>query len=216
MTVEIDRPSRRDFLRSMFLAAPAVALAPRVLTAAAPRIASMVDLRFITSQMPLRRRNEWTQIQPNPARLRPAQLNRYTRITVHHAGMDVTTATAERAVIRCMDGIIGGHLRRNFGDVGYHFLVDYAGRVWEGRSLYYWGAHVGGHNEHNIGIVLLGNFERQRPSRAQLASMEHLTHVIRHHYGIRRGRVYGHIDLGQTLCPGKYLYPSVQRLNQLA
>jgi len=216
MTAEIHRQSRRDFLRTMAMALPVAALAPGVVSASAPRISQVVDLRFVSNVMPVRRRHEWTRIQPNTARLRLALPNRYTRITVHHTGTDIVTATSEPAVVRCMDGVLGGHLSRNFGDVGYHFMIDYAGRVWEGRSLAYWGAHVSGQNEHNVGIVLLGNFERQRPSRAQLQSMEQLVHVVRHHYGIRRGRMYGHIDLGQTLCPGKYLYPRVQRLNQLA
>ncbi len=216
MTVEIHRQSRRDFLRTMAMALPVAAMAPSVVSASAPRIAPIVDLRFIANFMPVRRRHEWTSIPPNPARLRFALPNRYSRITVHHTGTDVVTATSESAVIRCMDGVLGGHLNRNFGDVGYHFMIDYAGRVWEGRSLAYWGAHVSGKNEQNIGIVLLGNYERQRPSRAQLQSMEQLVHLTRHYYGIRRGEIYGHIDLGQTLCPGKYLYPRVQRLNQLA
>jgi hypothetical protein len=215
MTVEINRQSRRSFLRSLLLATPVMMAAPAV-WASGPRIAPLADLRFLTSVMPIRRRHEWTMIPPNPARLRLALPNRYSRITLHHTGTDVVTATSEPAVMRCLDSVLGGHLHRNFGDVGYHFLIDYAGRIWEGRSLAYWGAHVANHNEQNIGIVLLGNFERQRPSRAQLQSMEHLTHLLRHHYSIRRGQVFGHIDLGRTLCPGKHLYPRVQRLNQLA
>ncbi len=216
MTVENHRQSRREFLRAMLLATPAVALVPGVIQASAPRIAPVTDLRFLTEAMAVRRRHEWTSIKPNPRRLRAASPNLYTRITLHHTGTDVITATSEPAVIRCLDGVLGGHLNRNFGDIGYHFLIDYAGRVWEGRSLAYWGAHVSGENEQNIGIVLLGNYERQRPSNPQLNTMTHLVHVLRHRYGVRRGRIYGHIDLGRTLCPGKYLYPGVQRLNELA
>ena len=200
----------------MMWATPALALWPGAVTASAPRIAPATDLRFLTRVMPVRRRHEWASIPPNPARLRLAGANRYSRITLHHTGTDVITATSEPAVIRCLDSVLGGHLSRNFGDVGYHFLIDYVGRVWEGRSLAYWGAHVSGQNEQNIGIVLLGNYERQRPSAPQLQTMSRLVHVLRHQYGIRRGQVYGHIDLGQTLCPGRYLYPSVQRLNRLA
>lgn len=216
MTVETTNSSRRDFLRTMLLAVPTVAVAPRSVWAAASRIEPVMDLRFITSHMEVRRRHEWTTIPPNPSRLRVANRDRYMRITVHHEGVDPVYMTSEGPVRRHLDGVLGGHLKRRFGDVGYHFLIDYAGRVWEGRSLAYWGAHVSGHNEQNVGIMLLGNFEKQRPSRAQLHSLEHLSHLIKHHYGIRRGRIYGHIDLGQTLCPGRYLYPSVRNLNQLA
>ncbi len=174
------------------------------------------DLTFIKREMPLRLRHEWTAIPPNTFRLRLADDRGYNRITLHHAGTEVVRVTSERAVVRCLDGVLGGHLRRDFGDVGYHFIIDYAGRVWEGRSLAYWGAHVAGHNEENLGVVLLGNFEHQRPSAAQVKSMEHLVHVLRARYRIPSHEVYGHIDLGQTLCPGRYLYPQVQRLSQMA
>jgi hypothetical protein len=216
MTVESYNLGRRRFLRTLACAVPVLCAGDVWATAAAP-LARPVDLRFITRELPLRRRSEWTSIPPNPQRLCPVgRGENYTKITLHHAGMGVVRATSEGAVISCLDGLIGGHLRRRFGDVGYHFIIDYAGRVWEGRSLSYWGAHVSGHNEENVGIVLLGNFEEQRPARAQLRVMDQLVTLLRRHYRIGEGHVYGHIDLGRTLCPGKYLYPRVQRLNQLA
>jgi N-acetyl-anhydromuramyl-L-alanine amidase AmpD len=85
-------------------------------------------------------------------------------------------------------------------------MLDYAGRVWEGRSLKYQGAHVSGQNPGNIGIVLLGNFEGQRPSAAQQANLTILVAELRSFFGISRRRVYGHRDLDSTLCPGRHLY----------
>ncbi len=210
--------TRRDFLRTAICAAPALALWPgeSVEALAAPTIRPSVDLDFIKTQLPLKRRAEWTHIEPRPGRLARARVDRYDRITIHHEGCGVNTHTDEQRVMRNLDGILGWHIRRDFGDIGYHFAIDYAGRVWECRSLGYWGAHVYGHNERNIGVVLLGNFERQRPSDAQMETMEHLVHVLRHHYRVRRGRIYGHVDLGPTLCPGRYLYPNVQKLNRMA
>ena len=216
MTAAPTQFDRRAFLRRAALALPGAMISPRLADAAAPGPRSVTDLRYIARAMPLRRRHEWTRIQPVPERLRVATRNRYSQITLHHIGYDIVTAKTEEEVVRVLDGVLGGHLRRNFGDIGYHFLIDYTGRVWEGRSLAYWGAHVSGHNERNLGIVLLGNFERQRPSAPQLDAMQKLTHLVRHQYRIPQGRIYGHIDLGQTLCPGRYLYPKVQRLNQLA
>ena len=218
MTVESSHISRRRFLHSLGLAVPAIAGLPLISAGSSTQrpALSAPDLRFIARELPLRRRHEWARVQPNPERLREATADGYNRITLHHAGTDVIRFTSESSVVSCLDGVLGGHLQRRFGDVGYHFLIDYAGRVWEGRSLAYWGAHVSGHNEHNVGIVLLGNFEKQRASRAQIQSMQKLVGLVRDHYAIRPGAIYGHIDLGRTLCPGRYLYPQVQRLNQLA
>jgi len=202
-------------MRLMAAALP-VAMAAPAWAAAAPRVVSIPDSRFSANGLVLRKRHDWANVQPNPQRLREASGRGYDRITLHHAGTQVVTATSESAVASCLDGILGGHLKRGFGDIGYHYLVDYAGRVWEGRALKYWGAHVSGENEQNIGIVLIGNFEQQRPSRAQLNTMNKMVGLTRQRFGIPAGRVYGHIDLGQTLCPGRHLYPRVQMLNQLA
>lgn len=215
MTVESYRTTRRCFLQRLGMALPALSLGPGLVSVrATPVVPPAPDLSFLARQMTLKRRHEWTDIAPNPDRLRVAENLRYNRITVHHSGTEIIRVTSEQAVIRCLDGVLGGHLRRRFGDVGYHFMVDYAGRVWEGRSLSFWGAHVSGNNDHNVGIVLLGNFEHQRPSRAQLNSMRQLVGLIQQQYRIRQQDVYGHIDLGQTLCPGKYLYPAVRHLKQ--
>ena len=98
--------------------------------------------------------------------------------------------------------------------VGYHFAVDCVGRVWEARSLAYEGAHVLGANAANIGIMLLGNFEKQYPSLAQLASMERLVQLLQRYYAVPSTRVFGHRDLGPSLCPGEHLYPRVHDLRR--
>ncbi len=210
--------TRRDFLRAALLAAPAVTLLPgsslASLTTARER--HEVDLNFIDKELPLKRRAEWTRIMPNRLIMETTSGQPYDRITIHHQGCGVNTHISERAVARDLDGILGWHIRQNYGDIGYHFAVDYAGRVWECRSMDYWGAHVSGHNDRNIGVVLLGNFEQQRPSNEQIGTMEHLVHVLRNRYKVKRGRIYGHVDLGPTLCPGRYLQPSVEKLNNMA
>jgi hypothetical protein len=211
--------SRRHFVRACALAASAVAC-PGLVGAAGVRRGQPVKppdpAEPAIVALPFRNRAAWTDIAPNKERLRTAKAGQYTRITLHHTGTGVITDTAEHRVAVQLDGILGAHLKRGFGDIGYHYLIDYAGRVWEGRSLRYRGAHVSGENEENVGVVLLGNFEKQRPALAQVTSMNQLVGLLRHELRIPAGRVYGHCDLGHTLCPGKALYPRVQMLNQLA
>jgi hypothetical protein len=159
--------------------------------------------------MELLRRSEWTDTAPRTWRVR--EVGNYDRITIHHAGEATNFHTDKNAVLHDIEGIYVGHLDRNYGDIGYHFILDYAGRVWEGRSLAYEGAHVAGQNEKNIGVVFLGNFEEQEPSGEQLASMRLLAGILKEHYGIKGHRVYGHRDLGKSVCPGRNLYPHVSR-----
>jgi N-acetyl-anhydromuramyl-L-alanine amidase AmpD len=94
--------------------------------------------------------------------------------------------------------------------------LDYAGRVWEGRSLVYEGAHVVCQNERNIGIMLLGNFEAQSPSPAQRESVKRLIALLRERYKIKPHRVFGHCDLGHSVCPGRHLYAFVRGIRDQA
>jgi hypothetical protein len=171
-------------------------------------------LEAIGSQLPLMPRAAWDHTRPVTSRLREA--SPYYRITVHHSGSSPLRQTARFSVARELKGILGAHLDKRCGDIAYHLAIDYVGRVWEGRSLVYEGAHTLSANEGNIGILLLGNFEKQAPSPAQLAALDGLTRILRRTCAIRRSRVYGHRDLSPSACPGRRLYPYVASLRQSA
>ena len=102
--------------------------------------------------------------------------------------------------------------QRGFGDIGYHYLIDPAGRVWAGRSLDYQGAHArGSNNIANIGICLLGNFDDERPRPTALRSLASLLGALRERHDIPAFRVYGHCDFCVTACPGRHLSSWVGR-----
>ena len=44
------------------------------------------------------------------------------------------------------------------------------GVLWQGRSIRWQGAHVQHHNEGNIGVLVMGNFDLQSPTAAQLTA----------------------------------------------
>ncbi len=105
------------------------------------------------------------------------------------------------------------HRRKGWGDIGSHFAVDRAGRVWEGRPLMYQGAHVKDHNPGNIGIVVLGNFEQQTPSEAQLHAVRGHVMVLMRTYHVPSCRVQTHQEWGApTACPGTTLQLYVKKL----
>lgn len=149
-------------------------------------------------------RSVWTRLAPLYSRLDPAEP--YYRITIHHEGNKANFDRSTPDVTRDLRLNQAAHRRLGYGDIAYHFMIDYAGRLWEGRSLKYQGAHVSSRNPGNIGIVLLGNFEIQKPSDSQKATLVKLVAELRRFYGIGRRRIYGHRDLDSTLCPGRYLY----------
>lgn len=107
-------------------------------------------------------------------------------------------------------------INRGWGDIGYNFIVDEDGVVYEGRK----GGRgvVSGHaycnNIGTLGIVLLGNFEVETPTQAQVRGLQHLLRDLALEYGIDLGRgvvfhgksypspIVGHGDLLSTKCPG--------------
>lgn len=151
-------------------------------------------------------RASWAQGGPITSRVNPMLPPK--RITIHHDGMPPFTSTDLRLVGARIDLIRRAHLNRDggnrWGDIGYHFIVDRAGRAWEGRPLIYQGAHVKNYNEGNIGILCLGNYEQQVPTQAQIRQLEQLVQRLRGQYRIRRGEVHTHRELCNncTLCPG--------------
>jgi len=210
MTLDMNRAlvSRRNFMVGAALAVPSLALGA---AGSAPGVGGAQGaLRRLASHVKVVRRGAWGGPPERASLLRAA--TGYTMITVHHSGATTNFHRDEASVIHDLNGVLTSHIERRYADIGYHLVVDYAGRVWEGRSLDCEGAHVSGHNPKNIGVMLLGNFEQQQASPEQLTALDRVVTDLRQYYGVRRESVYGHRDLGASACPGEYLYPFVRRM----
>lgn len=156
-------------------------------------------------------RSRWTRSGPVGSRVNP--MGRIDRITLHHEGWTPVHFTDARATADRLETVRGIHVdQRGWGDLGYHFVIDRAGRVWEGRDVRFQGAHVKNHNEHNLGVMVLGNFERQRPSSAQLQAIVRVVRGLSQRYRIPSHRVYTHQELNPTACPGRSLQPRIASL----
>ncbi|RMH03536.1 MAG: N-acetylmuramoyl-L-alanine amidase [Planctomycetota bacterium] len=165
-------------------------------------------------------RRQW---HARPLRGNHDPMTRPWRITVHHSAEPLhsdSLAAAKAEVRRIQQYHQDGH---GWADLGYHFLIDRSGRVFEGRPLTAQGAHAGGSNNvGNIGICLLGNYAAdpdrggeylvvQRPTEAQLQALRELLESLRAHYGIARSEVHGHLEYRDTACPGPILEDWVRR-----
>ncbi len=150
------------------------------------------------------RRERWATRGPSTANIN--LMNGVGRITVHHEGYTPVTFTDAASTARRLEAIRSTHTNdRGWSDIGYHFIVDRAGRIWEGRDLRYQGAHVKDHNEHNLGILVLGNFDRQSPTDPQVAGLVRVLRTYMGHYRVPPGRVYTHQEIMPTSCPGRSL-----------
>jgi len=150
---------------------------------------------------------------------------------VHHtAGSNSYTAAQSAAIVR---GIEIYHVQGNgWNDIGYNFLIDKYGQVFEGRyggvDKNVIGAHAEGFNAGSTGIALIGTYGSAAPPAAALTALAKLiawrldvAHVdpvstlswisggnARFPQGIPVAlrAVVGHRDTGFTDCPGNALY----------
>lgn len=134
------------------------------------------------------------------------------RITLHHTGLEVTSKSlteTSRLIRNIQDYHQGAEWSggRGWADIGYHFVVDRNGRIWEGRPITMQGAHAGSQesNRGNIGIAVLGNYDIQQLTAEQEEVLRELLNWLMGIYGIPPSRVYGHCDLKSTQCPGRNL-----------
>jgi flagellar hook assembly protein FlgD len=150
---------------------------------------------------------------------------------VHHtAGTNTYTRTQSAAIVR---GIEIYHVKGNgWNDIGYNFLVDKYGQVFEGRfggvDKNVIGAHAEGFNTGSFGVALLGTYTSVAPSAAAQTALENLlawrldvAHVDplsmvtvasggnpKYPAGVPvvLRAISGHRDTGPTTCPGNALY----------
>lgn len=135
-----------------------------------------------------------------------------TRITVHHTATRLPNNSAHVAADAILKFQVEHQNDKGWADIGYHFLIDPAGRIWEGRPLQWQGAHAGTPdlNVGNVGIALIGDFDVEQPSAAQRESLGALLTSLCARYHVDRGHVFTHKEIrpGPTECPGQ----SLQRL----
>lgn len=137
------------------------------------------------------------------------------QITIHHEGWKPVTFTDAPSTFDRIEQIRQVHTRdRGWSDIGYHYVIDRAGRVIEGRNAAYQGAHVSENNPHNLGVLVLGNFDRQRPTAEQLAALSRFTKALTTVQHVAAARVRTHRELKPTECPGRFLQTSVEQLRR--
>lgn len=153
------------------------------------------------------RREQWNAMQPG-TNWDPMNGVRY--VTLHHTdeypGM---RGLPDKQVVH---NICRYHRQLGWADIGYHYIVGRDGMVYEGRRVDRQGAHSGGaNNRHNLGISLIGNFDRQLPDQRQLNATQRLLDAQLQRYHLSRNVLRGHREWAPTICPGDALFAWMQR-----
>ncbi len=117
---------------------------------------------------------------------------------------------------------------RGWGDIGYNFLIDHLGNIYEGRKGGdgVVGIHAGDYNYGSIGIALMGDFRSAQVTPAMKEAWVSLMaweadrfgiHPLQSSYFIYRDHphIVGHRDLWSTICPGDQVYRLLPEIRQL-
>ena len=107
---------------------------------------------------------------------------------------------------------------RGWNDIGYHFLIDPFGTIFEGRPLNAVGAHVKYRNTGNIGISFMGNHHPPVSNPIAPETVNSFVTVGRYlkdTYSVDRSSFYAHRDIQSTDCPGDDLYARMEALRGL-
>jgi len=170
---------------------------------------------------------------------RPTYADSLRFALVHHTvGSNSYTRAQSASIVR---GIQRYHVLANgWDDIGYNFLVDKYGQVFEGRyggvERNVVGAHAQGFNTGSTGVALIGTYEGNAPSPAARTALTRLLAWrldVAHAdplstFGWRSsgnprfpaGRnitlrtISGHRDTGYTACPGSRLYGELPALTR--
>ncbi len=147
---------------------------------------------------------------------RPRYTSTIKAAIVHHtAGANNYTAASSASQVR---GIYAYHVKgQGWCDIGYNFLVDKFGTIFEGRfggiKNPVHGAHATYWNTDTVGVSMMGNFETAQPTAVMRESVAKvIAWKLEGNYRSGTGKVTlagktiniiaGHGDVMATACPG--------------
>jgi len=187
-----------SLVRSCLLAAILACLSP----ATVPTLAA-------DAAPPILPRAAWAANRANTSLMKP-QTPR--EIVIHHTGEKRRPQLTLQEKLQKLQkfsqsaGMVGAAPKPPWGDVPYHFYVDAAGRIAEGRSLDFAGDSNTKYDTANrIQIVVEGHFD-QEPAPVQFKSLDRLVVWLAARYKIPALKILGHGDhVANTDCPGQSL-----------
>ena len=156
-------------------------------------------------------------LPPYANRTRPISM-----IVVHHTDTPKTTTVqtiAQYHVFGERKDAQGNVVKAQWPGVGYHFLIDPQGVIYQGQRESTRSYHVGGDpNDYSVAISLIGRFMRknydgtdrppedQVPTPQQLQSAGQLAAWLMQEHKIGEDQVKGHRDVWpkSTVCPGEH------------
>jgi hypothetical protein len=138
-----------------------------------------------------------------------ALADEYSTVAIHHSAIPLDTDET-------MQSVQDLHMDSNhWADVGYHYVIDKNGIVYEGRDIHVRGASVAGYNTGTIGVCVMGNFEQDMPLEIQLTVLQQVVNWLAVTYTLTHLAAHGEFN-PESVCPGKNMMPYLDTLAQVA
>ena len=139
-------------------------------------------------------------------------------VYVHHYN---SGSSPPQTVADSMARVLGGQryhaATQGWGDIGYSWLVDDLGNIFEGRGWWRTGAHTYGYNSKGYGICWLGDSNVSKPTHAALGAIAETVRM-----GISAGALHAaptivaHRDrVPDTSCCGDVMYAQLDEIRSL-
>lgn len=137
---------------------------------------------------------------------------------VHHFNSSIN---APRTVEEAMNRVRGAqqvHVNNGWSDIGYSFLVDDLGNIYEGRGWGRSGAHTYGYNSRGYAACWIGDSYISLPTQQALNAIAALiVEGIDSHWLTEQPTIVAHRDrVPDTSCCGDPMYAYLPRIRQLA
>ena len=157
------------------------------------------------------------------------------KFVIHHTDSEIRDLNGDnimdgrdyKAIVRA---IYRYHtITRGWGDIGYNYLIDPLGNIYEGRygGDKVIGAHTMCYNNGSIGIAIIGDYTDDDVPEPALQSLISLIARKAKEYnidpvgstvfrGVKTPNILGHRDLKPTACPGQKLYDLLGKIRDRA
>ncbi len=136
--------------------------------------------------------------------------HRLQRITLHHEGSPkpLTPQDDTQRLLRNLQA--WGAREKGWADIPYHYLIDLEGRIYAARDPQAVGDTSTSYDPTgHLLVTLMGNYELQMPTKAQLEGLCDFLAWLCDYYNIDPATIGCHLEYAQTACPGKYFAPYV-------
>ena len=195
----------------------------------------------MAKNFPLERKYEWTNAMFwNHYLIYPDYYNYHkNKIIIHHTAVDYDPNWTIEDVKKEIQYIYKYHtFNRDFGDIGYNFLIDQMWNIYEWRAGGEWAVwmHASNNNITSIWICLMWNFQKDTPTVEQMEALVNLTTALAKFYHIdplgytytfstnsekepyvvaeKNPNIMWHKNVKATACPGANLYKYLPRIRE--